>query len=381
MVWAPGRRLGGGAGCQPPLRSGLGAVGGPLASHCEHDACTRARCPPQHSAGAAPPHCTAAPDARRGRRAPQEQIRQLLTGLMLSTPQLVRAQLSEALAIISGHDFPARCARGRGGREGSRPHHQPVTCSCGTSAPAGTAWLGPAPPIRWRAGRLPVLPAAGLAPGGRGAWRRADRFLPVARLRHAGAGGRRCCQSWWRASRRTTWASSTASPQRPTAFLSATGERRSRLPRCSAGALPRVRGARRRASRAVRWPSVGAQCLEVDSRPLELRARCAALCAHCVSRPVVIGPPLCPTAPLSRAAPRRNQYGSNELVAELAASQDVFAPPALEALQHISKTVGFGGRRRRLLAGSRPAARGWRRVGPPRGRSPHPLRAHCHMLL
>ncbi|GBG00626.1 exportin, partial [Raphidocelis subcapitata] len=40
--------------------------------------------------------------------AEKEQIRQLLTGLMLSTPPLVRAQLSEALAIISGHDFPMR---------------------------------------------------------------------------------------------------------------------------------------------------------------------------------------------------------------------------------------------------------------------------------
>lgn len=35
----------------------------------------------------------------------------------------------------------------------------------------------------------------------------------------------------------------------------------------------------------------------------------------------------------------RNQYGSNELVAELAASQDVFATPALEALQKISKQL------------------------------------------
>jgi hypothetical protein len=37
----------------------------------------------------------------------QAQIKQLLTGLMLSTPQLIRAQLSEALTIISSHDFPA----------------------------------------------------------------------------------------------------------------------------------------------------------------------------------------------------------------------------------------------------------------------------------
>ena len=38
----------------------------------------------------------------------QEQIRGNLTGLMLSTPPVVRAQLSEALAVISKHDFPAR---------------------------------------------------------------------------------------------------------------------------------------------------------------------------------------------------------------------------------------------------------------------------------
>jgi hypothetical protein len=37
----------------------------------------------------------------------QGQIKQLLTGLMLNTPSLVRAQLSEALTLISGHDFPA----------------------------------------------------------------------------------------------------------------------------------------------------------------------------------------------------------------------------------------------------------------------------------
>lgn len=37
----------------------------------------------------------------------QAQIKQLLTGLMLSTPPLIRAQLSEALTLISGHDFPA----------------------------------------------------------------------------------------------------------------------------------------------------------------------------------------------------------------------------------------------------------------------------------
>lgn len=38
----------------------------------------------------------------------QEQIKGLITGLMLSTPPLVRAQLSEALTLISSHEFPAR---------------------------------------------------------------------------------------------------------------------------------------------------------------------------------------------------------------------------------------------------------------------------------
>ena len=38
----------------------------------------------------------------------QEQIKRLLTGLMLSTPPLVRAQLSEALSVISSHDYPRK---------------------------------------------------------------------------------------------------------------------------------------------------------------------------------------------------------------------------------------------------------------------------------
>lgn len=45
--------------------------------------------------------------ANAGAVALQAQIKQLLTGLMLSTPQLISAQLSEALTIISSHDFPA----------------------------------------------------------------------------------------------------------------------------------------------------------------------------------------------------------------------------------------------------------------------------------
>lgn len=40
----------------------------------------------------------------------QEQIKSLLTGLMLSTPPLARAQLSEALSVVSSHDFPRRWA-------------------------------------------------------------------------------------------------------------------------------------------------------------------------------------------------------------------------------------------------------------------------------
>lgn len=37
----------------------------------------------------------------------KNQVKQLITGLMLSTPPAVRAQVSEALSIISSHDFPA----------------------------------------------------------------------------------------------------------------------------------------------------------------------------------------------------------------------------------------------------------------------------------
>ena len=38
----------------------------------------------------------------------QDQIKALITSLMLSTPPIVRAQLSEALSIVSQHDFPAK---------------------------------------------------------------------------------------------------------------------------------------------------------------------------------------------------------------------------------------------------------------------------------
>jgi exportin-2 (importin alpha re-exporter) len=38
----------------------------------------------------------------------KEQVKAHITDLMLSAPPRVRAQLSEALSIISSHDFPAR---------------------------------------------------------------------------------------------------------------------------------------------------------------------------------------------------------------------------------------------------------------------------------
>ena len=38
----------------------------------------------------------------------QGQIKDHITGLMLSTPPIVRAQVSEALSVISEHDFPKR---------------------------------------------------------------------------------------------------------------------------------------------------------------------------------------------------------------------------------------------------------------------------------
>ena len=58
-------------------------------------------------------HCRAAVNApvRLTNAAPammQELIKQLITSLMLSAPPLVRAQLSEALSLISSHEFPAK---------------------------------------------------------------------------------------------------------------------------------------------------------------------------------------------------------------------------------------------------------------------------------
>jgi exportin-2 (importin alpha re-exporter) len=40
--------------------------------------------------------------------AEKEQVKSHITDLMLSAPPRVRSQLSEALSIISSHDFPAR---------------------------------------------------------------------------------------------------------------------------------------------------------------------------------------------------------------------------------------------------------------------------------
>ena len=38
----------------------------------------------------------------------QDKIKGLITSLMLNTPNIVRAQLSEALTIVGQHDFPAK---------------------------------------------------------------------------------------------------------------------------------------------------------------------------------------------------------------------------------------------------------------------------------
>lgn len=54
-----------------------------------------------------PPHARRPPGCALRLAAVQAQIKALLTGLMLRTPDRVRAQLSEALSLISASDFPA----------------------------------------------------------------------------------------------------------------------------------------------------------------------------------------------------------------------------------------------------------------------------------
>ncbi len=49
----------------------------------------------------------APPSSQRLRRRAQDAVKASITGLMLSAPPAVRAQLSEALTIVSAHDFPA----------------------------------------------------------------------------------------------------------------------------------------------------------------------------------------------------------------------------------------------------------------------------------
>ena len=60
------------------------------------------------------PHI-APPAAHQPSNPPQDQIKAHITDLMLSAPPRVRAQLSEALSIISSHDFPAKWQVGLGG--------------------------------------------------------------------------------------------------------------------------------------------------------------------------------------------------------------------------------------------------------------------------
>lgn len=51
--------------------------------------------------------CTNTPPYKHTHPHTQAQIKSLITGLMLSTPPVVRSQISEALSIVSSHDFPA----------------------------------------------------------------------------------------------------------------------------------------------------------------------------------------------------------------------------------------------------------------------------------
>ena len=77
----------------------------------------------------------------------QEQIKGLITSLMLSAPPPVRAQLSEALTIISGHDFPSRWQVGQGGScscmqpTGSLPCGQGAARSVVTTVTSGAPML------------------------------------------------------------------------------------------------------------------------------------------------------------------------------------------------------------------------------------------------
>lgn len=63
---------------------------------------------PDAAAACTPCKCFPNPSTRRPSSCLQDQIKAHITDLMLSAPPRVRAQLSEALSIISSHDFPAK---------------------------------------------------------------------------------------------------------------------------------------------------------------------------------------------------------------------------------------------------------------------------------
>jgi hypothetical protein len=101
----------------------------------------------------------------------QEQIKSLITSLMLNAPPPVRAQLSEALTIISGHDFPSRWQVGQDLAAAST-HAVKVgdvqliyQGSCSKAEPS---------PAELAAG---AVPAAGIRRPSSGQWRAAHRQL------------------------------------------------------------------------------------------------------------------------------------------------------------------------------------------------------------
>lgn len=95
---------------QAPFRVPCHPPGIPITTEQSADAGHRTGSQCSHTISAQPvQRCHTLPHTCAVRHAPEQgQIKAALPGLMLSTPPLARAQLSEALSVISGHDFPAR---------------------------------------------------------------------------------------------------------------------------------------------------------------------------------------------------------------------------------------------------------------------------------
>lgn len=103
-------------GCMGDLRGVQAAVQQPLHLPCAHDwppSSWRQELRHRQPRNARKPHMLLhqphlhTPHLHASTRV-QDQVKAHITDLMLSTPPRVRAQLSEALSIISSHDFPAR---------------------------------------------------------------------------------------------------------------------------------------------------------------------------------------------------------------------------------------------------------------------------------